>query len=363
MSHCMRRRPSHASAVASSERRALWTVALGLSLLALPALFVAPASGASKKTRIVWSRSGRPRIGQQLVSSRPDGSHLRALTRPDPDTQDIDASISPDGTRIAFERDLNSGETSEIALMRANGGNVHSLDLGCIDPCVADVTPTWTPAGDRIAFTPVLGPFDQPNDSATSAVLHTARINGSNFRRLSQPGIDGRLEDYHARFSPDGSYVVFTRIRNADLHVAIFRMDADGSHVRRLTPWKLDADVADLSLATKGPTKNLIAFETYGMGPPKGKSANVATVPSSCNPASGCRKQIDYVTHHRDGKVSSFNPSWSPNGRRIAYTRFKDHPCCLGDIWTSRPDGSHRKPVSKSPLFEYRPDWGPAPRR
>ena len=363
MRHWMSRRQSHASAVASSERRALWTVALGLSLLALPALFAAPASAAGKETRIVWSRIGRPGIGQQLVSARPDGTHLRALTRPSRKTNDIDASISPDGRRIAFQRDLNSGETSQIALMRANGGNVHSLDLGCVDPCVADGTPTWTPAGDRIAFTPVLGPFDQVNDSASSAVLHTARINGSNVRRLSQPGIDGKLEDYRVRFSPDGGYLVFTRVRNADLHIALFRMDADGSHLRRLTPCRLDADVADLSLATKGPTKGLVAFETYGMGPPHGKSQNVATVPSTCAPVSKCRKQIRYVTHHRDGKVWSFNPSWSPNGRRIAYTRFVRHPCCAGDIWTSRPDGSHRRAVSKSPLFEYRPDWGPAPTR
>jgi Tol biopolymer transport system component len=67
---------------------------------------------------------------------------------------------------------------------------------------------------------------------------------------------------------------------------------------------------------------------------------------------SACRKRIHYVTHHRAGPVASFNPTWSPNGRRIAYTRFKDHPCCVGDIWTSRADGSHRRAVSKSPLFE-----------
>ena len=364
MRHWMRRRQSHASAVPSSKRRVLHAVALGLSLVALPALFVAPASAVGKKTRIVWSRIGRPGIGQQLVSARPDGTHLRALTRPSRKTNDIDASISPDGRRIAFERDLNFGETSQIALMRANGGNVHSLDLGCVDPCVSDVTPTWTPAGDRIAFTPVLGPFDQVNDSASSAVLHTARINGSNVRRLSQPGIDGRFEDYHARFSPDGSYIVFIRIRNADLHIAVFRMDADGSNVRRLTPWKLDADTEDLSLATRGPTKDLIAFETYGMGAPRDKSSNVATVPATCKPVSECRKRIDYVTHHRGGEVWSFNPSWSPNGHRIAYVRFKPgRQTAVGDIWTTRPDGSRRRAVSKSPLFEYRPDWGPAPTR
>ena len=287
---------------------------------------------------------------------------MRALTHPGRRTDDIDASISPDGRRVAFERDRLDAETSRVVMVGANGQNAHPLDLGCVDPCVADVTPTWLPAGDRFAFTPVLGPFDQVNGSARSAVLHTARPNGSHVRRLSKPGIDGTYEDYRARFSPDGSYVVFNRVRNADLHVAVFRMNADGSNLRRLTPWKLDADTIDLSLATSGPTKDLIAFETYGMGPPRGKSSNVATVPATCNPVSKCRKRIRFVTHHRGGSASSFNPSWSPNGQRLAYVRFKpSRRSAVGDIWTSRPNGSHRRAVSRSPLFEYRPDWGPAP--
>lgn len=322
--------------------------------------FTASASAAaSGGGRIVWTRNAAASPRAQIVSARPDGSHLQALTHPEKRRTDIDAQISADGKRVAFERQLT--DTSKIAIVRANGQNAHFLDLGCVDPCAGDSTPTWLPAGTRIAFTPVIGPFDQPNDSARSAVLHTALPNGSDVQRLSEPGIDGKFEDYRARYSRDGSFIVFLRISNADLHVAVFRMDADGSDVRRLTPWKLDADEADLSLATNGPTKNRIVFETYGMGAPPGKSQNIATVPSTCGTASECREKIRYVTHHKGGPVQNFNPSWSPNGRRIAYTRFRDRPCCVGDIWTARADGSHRKAVSKSPRFEYRPDWGPAP--
>ena len=34
----------------------------------------------------------------------------------------------------------------------------------------------------------------------------------------------------------------------------------------------------------------------------------------------------------------------------------------IADIWTMRPNGHGRQPVSLSPRFEFRPDWGPAPR-
>jgi Tol biopolymer transport system component len=323
---------------------------------------------ATARSRIVWSRFPRLTGSRlQLVSARPDGRRLRVLTHPDKRIQDIDASISPDGRQVAFERDLLGNGTSQVVVVGAAGRDELPLDLGCVEPCFADLTPTWRPGGNRIAFTPILGPFDAPNDSAHSAVLRTARLDGTHGRRLSEPGIDGKFEDYRAHFSRDGSYVVFQRLRLVPDDSALFRMSADGSHVRRLTPWNLEADAEDLSLAAHGPTKDLVAFETYGHGgAPRGKSSNVATVPATCAPVSECRKRIRYVTHHRGGPVWSFNPSWSPDGRRIAYVRFrfgsKRHPP-VGDIWASRADGTHRRAVSTSPLFEYRPDWGPAPAR
>ena len=142
-------------------------------------------------------------------------------------------------------------------------------------------------------------------------------------------------------------------------------MDPDGTDVRQLTPWKLDADLADLSEATGGPTANMVAFETYGhvmSSGPEGVSSNVATVPATCASLSECRSQIQLLTRHEGGTRMAFNPTWSPHGAQIAYTKFVGgDKCCVGDIWRMRPDGTHKRPVSQSPLFEYRPDWGVAP--
>jgi Tol biopolymer transport system component len=263
----------------------------------------APAS-ARPRSRIVWTRFERGGANSaRLVYARANGSDLRRLTFPSSHTQDVNAAISPDGRQIAFERDLNDGDSSKIVLKGARGDHRRVPDLGCTDPCAFLDSPTWLNSGQRIAYTPVIGPFDQVNGSARSAVLHTARTDGSDVRRLSQPGIDGKFEDYHARFSPDGSYVVFDRVRNADVHEALFRMAADGSGARRLTPWKLDAADEDLSLARSGPTKDRIVFQTYGQGPPRGKSQNIATVPATCAPVSECRAKIRYVTHHSGGEI------------------------------------------------------------
>ena len=335
-----------------------------LVIVCLLSIAFTASAAASSGGRIVWTRNAADSPRAQIVSARPDGRRLRELTHPRKHNFDIDAQISPDGSQVALERDIGQKGT-EMIVVGADGRNERVLDLGCVDPCALDSAPTWFGAEDRIAFTRVVGPFDAPNHSARSAALQTALLDGSDMQRLSEPAIDGRLEDYHAHLSPDGSYIVFTRVRDDPLAVAAFRMNADGSDVRQLTPWKLGGDLADISPTTSGPTKDLIVFETYGMGAPKGKNQNIATVPSTCTSVSDCRKQITYLTHHGAGRVAAFNPAWSPNGRRIAYTLFKngddDHPCCVGDIWATRADWSHRTPVSRSPSFEYRPDWGPAP--
>jgi Tol biopolymer transport system component len=338
----------------------------GLAILgALLSLACAlPLSAAVAKSVIVFSRADKDFAKQRIVAARPDGSHLRKLTHPPKkNTGDIDAQISPDGATVVFQRDR--GDKSVLGLVDADGQNERSLDFGCADPCGADLAPTWLNTGDRIAFTRVVLPFDAVNDSAHSAVLHTGLPDGSDVQRLSEPGIDGVYEDYFARFSPDGSYILFTRVRNDPFNSAAFRMNLDGTDIVQLTRWKLDADLADLSLATSGPTADLAVFETYGHGAPEGKASNVVTVPTTCGSVSGCKSKLTYLTDRGDGPRASFNPTWSPNGRKIAYTEFRDetenHPCCLGDIFTMRFDGSHRRPVSESPLFEYRPDWGLAP--
>ena len=321
-------------------------------------------AGQEHPTRIVWTQVLDDEFTTaRIVSARPDGSGFRALTHPAAGQFDLDAVISPDGSRVAVERDLADG-SAQIIIVGADGRGEHVVDLGCVDPCALDAAPGWTPDGRGITFTPVIGPFDQVNGSARSAVLHTANLDGSGVRRLSEPGIDGVFEDYRARFAPDGKYLIFVRVRNRDIKAAVFRMRPDGSQVRQLTPWRLDADLPDVSLATHGPTKDLVVFETFGHGPPEGSQQDIATVPATCFPLADCTSKIRYVTNNGPGPATSFNPAWSPNGTRIAFTNVLPPPGPdsppIADIWTARPNGKDRQRVSHSPRFEFRPDWGTA---
>ena len=260
---------------------------------------------------------------------------------------------------MLFERDLPSGR-SVLEMVGANGRGTHIVPVSCANPCAGVEAPSWTPSGRHIVFTRVIGPFDLVNQSAHSAVLYISRPDGSGMRRLSQRGIDGVYEDYNARFDASGKYLIFIRVRNQDIKSAVFRMRPDGSDVRQLTPWQLDADIPDLSPATHGPTKDLVVFETFGHGPPDGSQQDIATVPATCRPLAACTREIRYVTHNGAGPRTSFNPSWSLDGRRIAFTDalFAPGKPAIGDIWTVRPDGRGRQQVSHSARFEFRPDWG-----
>ena len=62
--------------------------------------------------------------------------------------------------------------------------------------------------------------------------------------------------------------------------------------------------------------------------------------------------------------VWHFNPGCSPDGTHVVFVRFKSvdgDPIVHGDIVTSRWNGEDREVVAHSPLFDFRPDWGPRP--
>ena len=232
-----------------------------LALLAAPAATSAhdrPANG-----RILWSRFNDDTFTTaRVVSANADGSGLRVLSRGREGEQDLDPMPSPRGGRVIFERDTEDGSVGAIVLMNADGSRQRTVDTGCHDPCVDDIAPGWTPDGNHMTFTRVVGPLDVPSE--VTALLQVANLDGSHVRRLSQRGIDGVYEDYRARYLPDGR-ITFIRIRSADIRSAVFVMDGNGRHVRQLTPWELDADTHDVSI------HGLVVFETYAREWPEGQ--------------------------------------------------------------------------------------------
>jgi Tol biopolymer transport system component len=320
-----------------------------------PTLATAKSQLERRHEVIAWSQFVDVRFSAaRIVASGPHGGHLHAVTHPAEGVVDVNPEISPDGHWIAFERDLE--DTSRIIIVGIHGHRQHALDLGCVDPCLGDSGPTWAPDGRHLFFQRAIGPIG-PDDNAASAALWRTDLAGDHVVRVSPERIDGRYEDNSARVAPAG-YVVFIRLSLRRDSTALFRMRPDGSHARRLTPWRLSADIFDVSPARRGPTRNLVTFETYGhVPPPDGTTSAVAAVSAVLHKD----RRVQYLTSPTSVPVWHFNPTWSPNGRRVAFVRFKSvnsDPIVHGDIWTIRWDGTDRERISHGRLFDFRPSWG-----
>lgn len=311
------------------------------------------------QTVMAWSRSVEDFSAIRIVIARPRGP-VQELTHSEDGVQDIDPKFSPDGARILFERDMPDGSV-QLVVINVDGTGEQVLPLGCVDPCAADLAPTWAPDGQHVYFTRVMGPFNENGDAA-SALLYRATLDGTELTRISEPGIDGVYEDYSASFAPAG-YMVFIRI-GPGIKSAAFRRDHDG-RTTQLTPYALDADMLSVSPASSGPSKDLIVFETYGHGGPDGVAQAVATVPATCSSVEQCAPKVRYLTSPDSLPDQHFNPSWSPDGKQIAYVRFSyvDPGPVTGDIWRMQWNGKNQRPVSTSPRFEFRPAWAGKPAR
>ena len=301
---------------------------------------------------LVWVRYDRARNSAALVAGAADGSHQRQLTRPAPGIHDAEPVRSPDGTRVIFNREAPDG-TVRIGIVPVRGGPTRLVETGCQDPCFSDQGPAWTPDGRRLTFTRVVGPFDPVTGDAVSAWQYTERLDGSDLRLLSVPG---DYEDNTVRFSPDGSYMVFTRDQDIDgvLRFAIFRMRADSTHVRQLTPWDLNADRPSVSPARSGRTAGLVSFETHGGG--NATQGDVALLPASCATVAACTRATRLVTHNIGSRTTSYAAAWSPTGRRLAYAQENLDDGNV-DIYTVRPDGHDARRVTHSSAPEYSPAW------
>ena len=341
----------------------MWLSALALAVVAVslanaPTSASHPARGRTATTQgvIVWSEQSNDGSAQHLLIARADGSHQRELTPVIPDAFDIDAQVSPNGRWIAYEREAPSGDT--VRLVRPSGARDHLLDVGCVDPCGGVDAPTWL-SNDRIAFLLAVGPLDE-NGNAVSAVLFTSRRNGGHVRRLSEPGIDGLYEDRYARTSADRSYITFQRLRLADFANALFRMAPNGSHVRQLTPWELNADLYDLSTARRGATKDLIVFQSTGRGDPDQTFVDTGFVPATCTSLAACSAAIVWMTDNGATGRRTSNPQWSPDGSSLVFADRSSIDEPNAEVWTMRFGGteSSRRNISNSPNFDFRPAWG-----
>jgi Tol biopolymer transport system component len=152
-----------------------------------------------------------------------DGSEKKQLT-----TAGYNPSWSPDGTRLAFERD------GEIYLIHADGTNLTQLTNDSLDY----VAPFWSPDGTRL----VSGALEDP-------YIHIIQSDGSGTSSLTRlPGSTNR-----PTWSPDGTQIACASYR--DNQSDIYMVNADGTN-----PINLTNHPARDTRPTWSPTSTHLAF-------------------------------------------------------------------------------------------------------
>jgi len=167
---------------------------------------------------------------------------------------------------------------------------------------------------------------------------------GGGLRRITDAN---GMADVPIAWSPDGSQLAFSRwdFGECSKRSAIYVVNVDGSHERRITPWGFCDNHGDWSadgswIVFERPGGSIFRVRPDGTG--------LARVPL---PTAG-------------GRAFAGDVSWSPDGTNLVMLLFAPVGPS-GDyregIAVANADGSNLRFVTNSPTFDHEPDWGGPP--
>jgi Tol biopolymer transport system component len=340
-----------------------WLALIGASAAVATAASAALATTPGSNGQIAFRRYLNASQSQTaLFTMNADGSAVREIVRSPRGTNDDQPDWSPDGRSLLFSRNPAVG-SHWIDVVNADGTGLRSpvprcrkratfkrVPVGCAD----SGEPSFTPDGDHITYVRATGrirrfprfEYEQIEHSAVAIVA----VDGSDRREIVRlPRYSGDV--HYPQMSPDGRRIVFERftspLSRPRLQRALFVMDADGSDVHRVTPWRLAAgDGPDWS-----PDGSRILFRSR-VDVDDQRSQYFTVRPDGTG--------LTQISHLPNDGRRLFSATFSPDGGQIVFA--KADASGRGDVWVMDADGSDPHPVYAAAPWDSAPDWGPLPR-
>ena len=215
-------------------------------------------------------------------------------------------------------------------------------------------TPTWTPSATPVPPTPTPSPSATATHTATAAPtpagprriafvshrdgndeIYLMYPDGTNLQRLTNTP---DIQVWHPSWSPDGSRIVFQCYRYGGSGFNVCLINSDGSGYTEITDWEQDGSGAQRHVWS--PDGNQIAV-----------SREMGSEPTAIwlmNADGSNQRQL----------VEGRDPSWSPDGRSIAFQWAADGGA-YQQVWTVRTDGSNLQQLTNIDSFVMYPAWSP----
>ena len=211
-----------------------------------------------------------------------------------------------------------------------------------------DISPSWSPDGKRIAFMSDRDGHVNMPGGLPSYEIYVMDADGGNQRNIT----NNPDSDSSPSWSPDGKRIVFNSNRDGNRdgnrnNYEIYVMDADGNNQQRLT----DNDFYDTS-PSWSPDGKRIAFISRRDGHFIGDGG--LTYEIYVMDADGGNEQR--LTNNRKSDTS---PSWSPDGKQIIFASDRKGDGVNYEIYVMDADGGNEQRLTNNRVRDGAPSWSP----